>query len=512
MKKTVIIIMVLTVGSKFLGFFRDIILSYFYGASNITDVYLIALTIPSVIFAIIGEGISTGYIPMYTRIENNYGTERANKFTNNLINVLMLFCTIILIIGLLFTEQIVRLFASGFEGDTLLLAVSFTRISIVGVYFTGLIYVFSSFLQLKGNFVIPGIIGLPFNTIIIIFIVISANSNIYVLIFGSVLAIVSQALLLSVYSYKYKYKYYPKLDYKDSSIKRMFLLATPAIVGSSVIQLNLLIDRTLASNIAEGGISALNYAHNLNLFILGIVVASITTVLFPTITKMAEKNNMEELKKSLASAITGINLLVLPATVGYMIFSEQIVQVLFGRGEFDSNAVSMTSSALFYYSIGISSIGLRMVLTRVYYALHDSKTPMVNSSISMIVNIILNIVLSRYLGIAGLALATSLAAIFSTLLLFRNLHTKIQGFGIRDLFYSLIKMLVASLLMGVLSKITFTYLFTKMNLTVSFFLAVFTGVVIYFVFIFIFRIRELDIVINQIKRRITNRTEEKNVS
>ena len=202
----------------------------------------------------------------------------------------------------------------------------------------------------------------------------------------------------------------------------LFRSAFPIILGSSVAQMNVLVDRTLASQIVEGGISALNYGNNINLIALGIIVASISSVLFPRISKMAVENNIKEMKKYLSETITTINILVLPITVGYMIFAEPIVQLLFGRGEFSSQAVSLTSSALFFYSIGLVAKSQRDILSNVFYSLQDTKTPMLNASIALIINIVLNIVLSKYLGISGLALASSISLIFCSFLLFVSLR------------------------------------------------------------------------------------------
>ncbi|MFY9440980.1 MAG: lipid II flippase MurJ, partial [Tepidanaerobacteraceae bacterium] len=139
MKKTALLLMIITIVSKIVGFGREITLSYFYGASNISDAFLISLTIPNVIFSFIGVGISTGYIPLYSEIEQKQGGKEGYRYTNNLVNILLIICTGIIFFGYLFTNQIVKVFASGFEGDTLALAVRFTRISLLGIYFTGLI-------------------------------------------------------------------------------------------------------------------------------------------------------------------------------------------------------------------------------------------------------------------------------------------------------------------------------------------------------------------------------------
>ncbi|RKD21939.1 putative peptidoglycan lipid II flippase [Caminicella sporogenes DSM 14501] len=502
MKKTAIFLMILTIFSKIFGFTRDVTLSYFYGASNISDAYLISITIPMVIFSFIGTGIITGYIPMYSKIENSNGVEEANKYTNNLVNILIVICTVIIILGLLFTNQIVKVFASGFEGETLILAVQFTRISLLGIYFTGLIYIFNGFLQLKGNYTIPALAGFPLNFIIIASIFLSSKTNILVLSIGSVIAIASQLVLVLPFAYKKGYKYKFIFNIKDKYIKTMAYMALPIIIGVSVNQINTLIDRTIASQIATGGISALNYANRLNGFVQGIFVLSISTVMYPMISKMAAENNMIGLKKTLSEAISSINISILPATVGAMIFAEPVVRLLFGRGAFDSQAISMTSYALFFYSIGMIGFGLREVLSRAFYAMQDTKTPMINAAIAMVMNIILNIILSKFLGIGGLALATSISAIFCTMLLFISLRKKIGPFGMKNITISFIKILCASLVMGLLAKLSYNNLLDSLNANLALIISITIGAIIYFVIIYFMKIEEVDVVINAVKKKL----------
>ncbi len=502
MKKTALIIMLITISSKVFGFVRDIMLSYFYGASNISDVYLISTTIPLVIFSFIGTGISTGYIPMYSNIERNQGEAEANRFTNNLINILLALCSVLIIFGLLFTDQIVKVFASGFSGDTLILAVQFTRIALLGIYFSGIIYIFSGFLQLKGNYFIPALIGFPFNFFIILSIIISSNTSIFVLSVGSVIAVAAQLLLMLPFIYKKGYRHKLVFDIHDKNIKNMTYIALPVIIGMSVNQINVLVDRTIASLIQVGGISALNYANRLNGFVQGIFVLSMTTVMYPLISKMAAENNILGLKKSLKESIGSINLLVLPATIGCLIFAEPIVKLLFGRGAFDAHAISTTSQALFFYSIGMIGYGHREVLSRAFYSLQDTKTPMFNAAIAVILNIILNIVLSRYMGIGGLALATSISAIFCTVLLFISLRKKIGSFGMKSISISFIKILCASLVMGLMAKLLYNYLTVFISPTLSLLISIGIGAVVYFATIYFMKIEDADIIIDIIKRKM----------
>ncbi|MFJ7681467.1 murein biosynthesis integral membrane protein MurJ [Peribacillus butanolivorans] len=501
MKKTAILLMLVTIISKVFGLLRDIVLSYFYGASIISDAYLISITITTVLFSFIVSGISTGYIPLYRSIEKSYGTEEGNRYTNNLVNVLLLLATIIVIFGLLFTEQLVKIFASGFEGDTLVIAVKFTKISLLGMYFTGLVYLFSSFLQLHNKFIIPALIGFPMNLLVILSIYLSSTFSIEVLAIGTVIATAFQLLILlpSIYIKGYRYKFI--LDFKDRHLKSMAYIALPVIIGASIDQINVIVDRTMASHIAVGGVSALNYANRLNGFVQGIFVVSISTVMYPLISKMAVEKNIIGLKKTVAESIGAINLLVVPATMGAMIFAEPIVILLFGRGAFDTQAISMTSSALFFYSLGMIGFGLREIISRVFYSMQDTKTPMINAVLAVVINIILNIILSKLLGIAGLALATSISAIICTILLMMSLRKKIGAFGMKKIVFSFLKILIASFVMGSLAKVTFNFLLHMVSANLALIMSIAVGAIVYFIMIYFMKIKEVDIILNARKKR-----------
>lgn len=501
MNKTAILLMLLTIFSKIFGFARDIILSYFYGASSISDAYLISTTIPIVIFSFVGVGISTGYIPMYSKVENKRGVNEANRFTNNLVNTLLIVCTVLVIIGLVFTTPLVKLFASGFEGETLMMAIKFTRISIVGIYFSTLIFIYSGFLQIKGNYVIPALIAFPMNIITILSIVISVKTNTVVLAIGTIVASASQLVFILPFVYKEGYRYKSILDIKDRYIKSMAYTAIPVILGTSVNQINTLVDRTLASSLAVGGISALNYANKLDGFVQGIFVMSLTTVMYPVISKMAAEKNMDGLKKAVSEAIGSVNLLVIPTTVGTMIFAGPIVNLLFGRGAFNAGAVNMTASALFYYSIGMVGFGLRNVLARAFYSLQDTKTPAINAAIAMVMNIVLNLILSKFLGIGGLALATSISAIVCTGLLFINLRKKLGAFGVKNIVNSFVKILFSSLVMGIAAKLSYEGLLNRINGNIALIVAVGIGALVYFVMIYFMKIDEVDKMLGSVKRK-----------
>lgn len=502
MKKMALTIMLLTMCTKILGFGRELVLSYFYGTSGISDAYLISLTIPVTIFSLIGTGIVTGYIPVYSRIISERGHKYAEDFTNNIINFILFSCLIIIIIVQIFTPQLVKMFASGFEGEVLELSITFTRIFIFSILFYSITFIMNSYLQTNNNFIIPVLGSIPLNVVSIISIALSAKYNTYLISLGALFAALFQALLLLLFAYKkgYRYRFLFRID--DSNLKTMAILSIPIIIGISVNQINVLVDRTIASRLAVGGISALNYANRLNLFIQSIFVTSLATVMYPTISKMATENNIDGLKKSMLETIGIINILVLPVAVGTMIFSKPAVRLLFGRGAFDTNAIIMTSNALLFYSIGMVGFGLREILSRVFYSMQDTKRPMINAIIGMVLNITLNIILSRYLGIGGLALATSIAATFTTMLLFISLRKKIGPFGMKQISISFLKILFASLVMGGIAKVCFDYLTSTLSQNRALLIAIGIGAISYFVIIYFMKIEDVDAVVGAIKRKL----------
>ena len=502
MKETTILLMLATIISKVLGFFRDIVLGNFYGSSNIAEAYTIATSIPSTIFAVIGAGIATGYIPLYTTIEKKINVKEADKFTSNVVNIVMILCTIIVILSLIFTKEVVKLFASGFEGERLSLSILFTRFTIVGVYFTAFVSIFTAYLNLKNNFLIPAFISIPMNICILFSIMLSSNGNVVILSLGAVIAMGSQVVFLIPFIRKEGYRHKLTLNRKDEHVKKMIALATPVIIGTSVNQINLIVDKNIASLISDGTIFLLNNATRLNGFVQGIFVVTIVTAMYPLISRMGTNNNIEGLKNVLKQSIVSVSILIIPITIGTMIFSNQIVRVLFERGEFNSSDTSITAGLLFFYSIGMIGYALREVISKVFYSLQDSKTPMKNAVFAVVINIVLSITLSRFIGINALALSTSIAGIVCTITLFISLRKKIGQMRLKYIIVSEIKILLASVFMGFCAKEVFSYLTLRIPEVLSLFSGVIVGALVYFIIMYFMKIDELNSILNMVKNKV----------
>ncbi|MBU0906394.1 MAG: murein biosynthesis integral membrane protein MurJ [Firmicutes bacterium] len=505
MKKAALILAVIIVLSKMLGLLRDITLSYFYGASSISDAYLISITIPVVLFGFIITGISTIYIPINNEIEKQHGGLRANAFTNNLVVVITIIITVIITFGMIFTELLINVFATGFDGETKEIAIYLTKINLFGIFFTAYISIFASFVNIKGKYIITAFIGIPLNLIVISSIIISYyGENIKVLAFGNVFSLIISFFLLYTFAKKEKYKFYIQFNPFDSYLKKMILMAIPVMLGVSINEINVIVDRTIASTFEDGGISILNYASKISGFILGIFILIFNTLMFPRLSKMVVNKENSGFMHVANRTIISINFLLIPALVGIMIFANPIIEIIYGRGAMSEKSISETSRALFYYSLGIFGLALREALSKMFYAVQDTRTPMINAIITILLNIILNIVLSRVMGLSGLALATSLSAILCSMLLYFSFSKKIGKLDNKKIILSFLKASISTLLMAIIAANSFIYLQSYVNSIISLIIAICIGVLFYIVCLFFLKVPEVNILVKSAKDKMVN--------
>ncbi|RDY24308.1 murein biosynthesis integral membrane protein MurJ [Romboutsia maritimum] len=507
--KAAVGLMLATLFAKILGFGRELALASAYGASNYSDAFLVALNIPNVIFLAVGTALSTAFIPLYCDIDSNLGKKESLKFTNNILNIVVVITLILTVIGVIFTEPIVKLFAVGFKGETLSIAVYFTRILILGLVFLGVSYIMTAFLQVKENFVIPGLMSIPFNLMIVVSIFLSLKIGPDILAWGTLLGLSFQFLFQLPFAIKNGFQYSPYINVKDQHLTKMVLLIAPVLVGVAVNQVNTIVDRTLASTLVEGSISALNYATKLNQFVMGMFIISIGSVIYPLLSKLSSTDE-NKFKKSIVQSINTVILIIIPISAGAIVLANPIVRTLFQRGEFDARATHMTALALIAYSIGMIGFGLRDILGRVFYSLQDTKTPMINGVIAMVLNIILNLILVRYMAHTGLALATSISALVTIVLLFISLRKKIGSFGGMSIIIVLIKSLVASIIMAIITLLVYNFTSSILgNNSIYEILklgtAVLVGALSYGIVIILFKVKEVDFIIEKVKQTVKSK-------
>lgn len=504
--KTAAMIAIFALISKGLGFIREVMIASRFGSGMQTDTYFVAITATIIIMGTVGAALNTTLIPIFSEIEERHGRKGKLAYLNNILNIVFLITLILSILAFIFSPLIIKILAKGFEGEQFLLAVKLNRIGIPIIIFLGFTYVFSGYLQSSQIFGPHAIMGIPYNLVFLVFLFFFAeNSDIGVLMFVSVLATLTQVLIQVPAVHHSGYRYSLNVNLKDPYLKKAFVLILPVLVGSAVQQINVIIDKTLASDLIEGSISSLSYASRINDMVIAVFVAAITTVVFPMLSQAFSKEDTVEVKRILNQGVNIILIITVPATVGLMLLANPLVQLFFERGAFQANATLMTSGALVFYSLGLVGAALRLMLNKVFYSFQDTKTPMVNGAIAVGLNIVLNLLLIKPLEHRGLALATSISATITTLLLFMDLRKKVGHLGYFKMLYTLIKTTIASLIMGILVYLIYYKLgallpqakLTQMILLLG---SVLIGMIVYFVLLIVMKVEEVRVILGKIVR------------
>ena len=503
--KSALIIIVFTLGSKFLGFIRETLIAAKFGSGMETDTFFVALAATGLLTNLISNAISTTFIPILSEVEAKEGKKGKISHVNNMINIIFFVSLILVVLAWFLSPLIIKLTAKDFESKQFDLAVNLMKIGLPMVLFSGVIGALTGFLQSEQRHLSTAAVGFPFNFVYIFFLLfLSTKFGIKGLMVAAVVAVISQLLIQIPDARKAGFRYKFVFDLKDEYIRKVLYLSMPVLAGVAINDLNVIVDRTLASGLVAGSISALNYANKLNGLILGVFVSAITTVIFPILSKEANNENILGLKEAMKNGINFILIITVPATVGLIVLAKPIVEVAFQRGAFDTTATIMTSQALIFYSVGLVAMALRLLITRVYYSLQDTKTPMINGIIAVGFNIVLNLILVRHMAHAGLALATSIATIIATLILLYGLKKKIGSLGTKGYIVIFIKSGLASIIMGATAYFTYQELYgllgvSKLYNLISLLAVVSIGVIIYGVLCYMFKIEEIKYIFDKSK-------------
>ncbi|NLN48957.1 MAG: murein biosynthesis integral membrane protein MurJ [Clostridiales bacterium] len=494
MKRIILQITLLTVFANAIGYLKDIVLAYYYGTSVVSDTYIIAITVPTIMYSFFGAAISAGFIPKYSEIRKK-SLKEANDFTSNLFVFSTIFALLIIALIIGFTEPILKIFASGFDHQTLSLAISFTRITAFSILVSGAIGIYKGVLNINNIYWAPVFMAIPKNVILILFIVLSNHSYEFFLPFGFVVGTLVEILILTLFTNKTSFRFTSSLKFQTKDIFSFVVLVLPIFFSIAVNDINKIIDRTIASNLQVGAISALSYAEKFNGMIQGILVASVTTAMFPLVSNYAATGRTEDMKSSIRESIIIITLLVLPASVGLIIYSRELVSLLYGRGSFTSQSIEITASALVFYSIGMLSFSLRQVLLKSFYAMRIFNASLINSMLTVTLNVVLNLFFyyQTDLGVKGLALATSTSGIIASIFLMIKLDRKLGDLVNYSLFKSLMKIAFATVVMsigGVIAyKILLAYFNLPQNLIIIYIVSF--SVVVYFLSVIILKVEEV---------------------
>lgn len=431
--------------AKVLGFIRDIALANIYGTSNIMDAYVVSNTIPNIFLACFGVAISNTIVSVFSNEKKKNGEKSAHNILNVAIILMASLSVVFIIIVLFFPNIIVKIVANGFDDNTLMLATDLTQITSFCILFISMSYVLNGFLQCNNKFFLTSFSG-AYTSIIIILLVMFNISEIKYYAFAWVCGALFQFLTVYIVSKKLGYKFC--LNYNkecNRCIKEILFLSIPLMISYSIQQLNIIVDKSIASSLFVGAVSSLNYANVIVLAVTAIFITSIVTVKY---SKMAQIDKKRDLEIFVNKTIDMMSYLIIPISILMITLSKSVINILFVGGEFDLNALDNTYKAFSFYAIGIIFLAYRDILIRICLVKENSKLPMISNIIAVITNIVLNIILSKYMSHLGLALATSLSLLISMCILLIMIKRKYGCFFNKENFINLVKTLFINIILG----------------------------------------------------------------
>lgn len=510
----VIILISITILSKITGMLRESFIAAAFGTSYEVDAYNIAYIIPFLLFSLIGPALTTTFIPILSEVFEKDGKEKMYKLANNVISIVLLITVIAFLLGELFPNILVNMLAPRFNMETKLLCINLTRISIINVLFIGINYGFISILNVLDEFKSTGITGILLNLPIILYVIIFKNYNINELMFFTMCGYGIQIFAHIPSLIKHKYKYHFIINIKDKRIKKMCMLIIPIIIGIGINQVNVIVDRIMASGLQEGTIAAMGYANKVNEILYTLFTGSVMVIVFPLISKIAaKKDNYAAFKKNILKVEQMTIFIIIPITLLLAYLRKDIITVLFKYGQFNDMALEYTSIALFYLSFSTIFYVLRDVYNKGLLALQDTKSSVINTSIGMGVNILINLLTVKALGIIGLCLATTISSAITCILLRRSLCKKAKIKINKKEILSLIKVSTNSIITIILLWVINNFI-NNSNSVLNIIINSLLAMIIYLLLAYITKSKELSYIIKEFSGKYSNKNlckKEKNI-
>ncbi len=502
----------MTLASRILGMVRDILSAKRFGTSWQWDAFIFAFMIPNLLRRLVGEGaLSSAFIPVYTETLQKEGKEKAFHFANL---VMTLFGVGLMALLLLFEVGIHFFLQSSFCTERLYLLLSLLKVFFPYLWFISIYAVGMGILNCHKKFFAaalgPVILDLFWIAGVLWAVPLAGSmpeTQLWILslviLFSGAVQVAAELPSLRQIQYRFRWSF----DFKHPGLKKAWTLLLPSVMSFGIVQLNLLVDQILAMTLDAGANSSLWYGTRMMQFPLGVFAIAMGTALLPTISLQAAAGDLEAAKKSISFALRSIFFIILPCSVGLIALRTPIVAMLFERGEFDAVSTARTASVMMAYSIGLFAFSSQKIITSGFYAIQDTKTPVVTGVLSLVLNLILNFIFMPFMKEAGLALATSIASMAQLVMMVFIFNRKVPGFPFPSVFRSFLRILLASLVMGFfciwiyqvanqwLPGSNFTPLFLRVMGSMG------ISVLAYFGFCFIFRVGELKEAVAWMTRR-----------
>jgi putative peptidoglycan lipid II flippase len=504
------IITIANIAARILGYVREALLYYLFGQTRIADIFNAAFSIPDFIYMIlVGGALSSAFIPVFGGYIAKEEEDEGWKVASIMLNLVITLMCAAITLAMVFTPQLVYLLVPGFNAAEIDMTIYLTRIMFIQTFFMGLSGVTMGILHSYKKFTAPALGSVVYNlSVVVIGGVLGPRLGIVAFAIGVVVGAVLNFAVQVPTLLRLGVKYGLVLNLKHPGIKQVGILVFPVLIGLSVSQFNLFVSQNLASGLPSGQLAALKTAQRFMQLPIGIFAAAIGTAIFPTLTEQSARQQIGEFRRTFSLGIRSINYLTLPCVAGLIAIGLPVIRLFFEMGNFAPESSAATAAALYYYSLGIVGYAGSMVLNRVYYALKDTKTPVIVGVATVFLNIVLNIWLVGPMGHRGLALAYSLVGLINMLALLFLLKAKLGHIDGRRIAISAGGAAVASLATGVTAYGVvvllegFLGVAAKTSQLITVGGAIGAGVLVYFILSYLFKLEEFQMVLGLVNKRI----------
>ncbi len=412
-----------TLASRGLGFVRDVVTAWALGAGPLADAFFVAFRVPNLLRRLFGEGsLTMAFVPVFTRTRREGGDAEGFAMARSVLVWLLAILGVITVAAMVFAEPLAELIAPGFAGDPgqIGLTANLLRICFPYILFISVVALCMGLLNAMGHFLAPALSPCLLNLALIAAAVTAVWLGLsvpYLLACGVLVGGALQLLLQLPYLRRFGFAWRGPWSWRNKGVLRTGRLMLPTVFGAAVYQVNILIGTVLASLLTAGSISWLYYADRLVQFPLGVFGVAVSQAALPSFSGLAAEGDTDGLLDALNSGLRLTLFICLPATAGLVALAWPIVSVLFERGAFGAADVSATAWALVAYGAGLPFFGLVRPLVSAFYALEDTRTPVIVATVCLVVYVAVGLALMGPLGHVGLALAVTVSSAVNVTLL-----------------------------------------------------------------------------------------------
>ncbi len=491
------------VTSRVLGLLRDIVISHQFGTSRALDAYFAAFTIPDFIFNVLAGGaLASAFIPTFAGALALGDTRRAWRLASGILNLAVIVLAVIAALLALFAPQVVAAtVAQGFAPADQALTAHLMRWMLITPIIFGVSGVVMGILNSHQHFVFPALAPVTYNLAIIAgALFLAPTMGVYGLVAGVVAGAVLHLLVQVPWLLRQRIEYTPALGLDNADVREVMRLMLPRMLGIATVQINFLVNTILASALPAGRIAALWYAWRVMLLPEGVVAQSLATAVFPTFSEQSARREHADFRRTFSTALRATFYLTIPAAVGIFVLGRPFVTLLFQRGEFNAQSTAETVWALQFYALALFAHSGLEIITRAFYAMHDTKTPVVVGVGAMGLNVVLSLLLIAPLAQGGLALANSIATILEMLTLLVILQQRMGDLDTRRIAASLARVVGASAVMGA-ALVLFDHLFAARSAAFVAVVGMVIGGAVYFLVTTALRSEEIIFVLRRVKLR-----------